>query len=72
MYSYRTIKEYLWHADIGHYVSYGIVAYQGGVEVARISDVSVEGDSVKELARLCNEYQVSPIHLWDVVEDWIS
>lgn len=69
---YQAIKENLYHEDIGNYVSYGIAVTQDGVTVDFISDVSVDEDEVRELARIFTESGLSPIHLVDAVEDFLS
>lgn len=70
---YIPLKEDLYSADIGNYQTFGILAFdQIGDEwreVARISDVSVDLQFVADLCARCNEGQLSPIHLRDVVED---
>ena len=52
---------------IGKYDTYGI-ALQDHDEV-RIEDISTDKKFVQRLVEFCNEYQVSPIHFPDVVQD---
>ena len=72
MFLYQAIKENLYHEDIGNYVSYGIAVMHDGVTLDCISDVSVDEDEVRELARIFTAVGLSPIHLMDAVEDFIS
>lgn len=75
MFRYLTIEENLYSPDIGEYRSFGICAYQitrAGLEkLFTISDVSVNVDIVSNLAKLCTEEQLEPIHLRNVTYDWI-
>ncbi len=58
--------------------SYGIAAYANSevdgsaIIVASVSDVSDKKHEMEELVRLCNSMDLSPIHLYDVVEDFLS
>lgn len=75
MFYYRRVTERLCAPEIGSYTSFGILALRcsGGrwQKLFLISDVSPNDHLVDELARLCTEYQLHPIHLYDVVEDTI-
>ena len=51
----------------GKYDTYGI-ALRGYDEV-QIEDISTDKKFVQYLIRLCNQYQVSPVHLFEVVQD---
>ncbi len=59
-------------------VSYGIVCYEnaqidGIVSVAAtIHDITSDYDSLNRLVELCNRLSLSPLHLHDVVEDYLS
>ena len=37
-----------------------------------VGDLSTDLDKVKELVRKCNEYQLEPIHMFDVIDDFIA
>jgi hypothetical protein len=43
-----------------------------GVEKGRIEDVFVDRKRAERLVRSCNECELSPIHLFDVVEDALA
>ena len=66
---YRTVKEKLYHRDVGDYTSYGIEAVQGGEVIAFVSDVSVNETFVTSLSELFTKEQLSPMHLQDAIED---
>lgn len=56
----------------GHTVfTYGIKAYDNGVMIKHISDVSLNYHAVKNLVSDLNKYKVDIIHLEDVIEDFI-
>ena len=69
VYKYITIKEVFENPEIGTYTSYGLKAMQGNKEILTISDVSLDKTFVEGLARMYTEYQLDPIHLFEVVED---
>ncbi len=71
MYKYLTIKEKLFHEDVGKYTSYGIVCINAetGEQVDKISDVSVERDFVTALAEKFTRHSLSPLHFFDAVVD---
>ena len=55
-------------------IAYGIAVYAEGVPtcVARLHDVTSDKNALTELVLLCNRLQLSPIHLHDVVEDFLT
>ena len=75
-YRYAAVRQVRRLEDVGRYVTYGLFAYrkQSGVwrVVAGISDVSTERQAVRRLARVCTEGNLDPVHLFDVVEDFLG
>lgn len=59
-------------------ISYGIAAYENvpengsAVVIASVGDVSCTRDPMEKLAQWCNLLEISPLHLCDVVEDFLS
>ena len=57
-------------------VSYGIAAYADtdgtATVLARIGDITTEKERLAELVLRCNQFDLSVLHLKDVVEDFIS
>ena len=59
------------------YTTYGIAARlphdseQDGITIAAILDVSTDGEAVDALVARCNRLALSPVHLNDVVEDFL-
>ena len=76
IWEYHIIAERCSHPDIGVYRSYGIHAFKiiGGHirPAAVIHDITTIQSQAEALAQLCNAYQVSPIHLHDVINDFFA
>ena len=51
------------------YITYGIGAIEQDVMVDYILDISTDFDKIKELVELCNDEDLSLIHLRDIAED---
>lgn len=73
MVTYKVIKENLQSCEFGRYVSYGICVYseEARMILKSISDIFFEKDKAEQLAVLCNENRLDPIHLSEVIEDAI-
>lgn len=58
--------------------SYGVVAYADAdkdgtaVIVASVRDITLDRSKLSKLVELCNKLQLSPIHLPDVIEDFVA
>ena len=57
-----------------HRVSYGIAAYAEDEQtcIVRLHDITSDKNALAELVLLCNRLQLSPNHLYDVVEDFLA
>ena len=59
-------------------ISYGIVAYSNAEQegtttiVASIRDITSDKNRLKRLVDDCNRLKLSTVHLYDVVEDFLS
>ena len=55
-------------------ISYGIAAYEQDTDtcIARLHDVTSDKAALARLIFLCNRLQLSPVHLYDVVEDFLA
>ena len=72
MFRYILLEEKLESSELVQYRSFGIKVVDGdGCEIMSVSDVSVNKDLVEEICKLCNEHQLYPIHLFDIIEDRI-
>ena len=67
MYDYKVVREVLKEEDVGEYKTYGI---QIGDYI--IHDISLNEKEICELIDRMNLYQLSPIHLNEVVEDFLE
>ena len=71
-----TEEHYSLNADTR--IAYGIAAYANADEdgtatiVASIHDITSNKQALAELVSLCNRLELSPIHLYDVVEDFLA
>lgn len=74
MYFYRSKKQKLYDPELGQHVSFGIGVWKpfAAAPVLFIPDVSLDGKAVRRLALRCTLCQLDPLHLWDVVEDFIG
>ena len=64
---YKLVKTVRLTEDNKLVKTYGIINEQEQFE-----DISVDGESVKRLCKLCNELKLDKIHFKDVVEDFID
>ena len=75
MYRYSIIKGKSILPDGCNYLTYGIVvsAIQGKTvqEITRISDVTLNETQLISLIDRCNQLNLSPIHLKDIIDDFI-
>ncbi len=59
-------------------VAYGVVAYSDSDEdgtitiVASVHDVTADKRALSNLVLLCNRLELSLIHLYDVIEDFLA
>ena len=55
-------------------IAYGIAAYaeDGQTCITKLHDITSDKNALAELVSLCNRLQLSPIHLHDVVEDFLA
>lgn len=57
---------------IGRYDTYGIAVFDtAGAPLGAVGDVSVDRSLVEGIAALCNAQQLEPLHLLDVVHNFI-
>ena len=74
MFIYRVIEENLQDCEFESYIAYGISVCSDDTEMvlSYISDIFLEKERAEKLVKLCNESNLDPIHLREVVEDAIS
>lgn len=76
MYEYLTVKETLNTPEFGEYTTFGIKIAERKENaepeaILFISDVSLNQALVESITERCTEHQLSPIHIFDVIEDEI-
>ena len=72
MFQYRLFNETLNSSENGEYKTTGIMVLdENENELIKMSDVSTNEDDVKKVVDLCNQEQVEPIHLYDILEDFL-
>lgn len=73
---YQVVKETLRSQEIGTYQTFGVGAYRSCQErlkrVALVSDVFLEQEAAERFVKRCNQLQLDPSHLLDVIEDALS
>jgi len=69
---YIMVEERLNHPNLGEYLSFGIAALQNGEQIILVSDISTNKNDVLKLAERCSKEKLSPVHLYDVVEDYLN
>ena len=58
--------------DDESYRSYGLVVKEDDTTLKQIDDVSLEKNDVVNLVKLCNKLELSPVHIDDVIEDFMA
>lgn len=72
---YHIFSEQHTHPEIGTYRSYGIRAFRNVdthiYPVTAIHDITTVQSQAEHLTELCNRHQLSPIHLEDIISDFL-
>lgn len=68
-YRYQCIEQKLYNENVGEYITYGIEITDDNMIV---NDVSCNKEKVDDIVRIINKYQVSPIHLDEIIEDLLA
>lgn len=75
-FKYYVVKQQRFDKDNGNYTSYGIGAIMMDDEVCEIttiiSDVFLHKKDAKNFVKKCNQMDLDPLHLYDVVIDIIN
>ncbi|WP_195984115.1 DUF6514 family protein [Clostridium sp. D33t1_170424_F3] len=69
MSGYKTILEHFEHPELGCYDSYGILG-EFSDQMIKLSDVSICREKVEKAVAVLNAYQVSYLHLMDIISDF--
>lgn len=68
-YKYQCIIQKFYNENVGEYITYGIEITDDNMIV---NDVSCNKEKVDDIVRIINKYQVSPIHLDEIIEDLLA
>ena len=71
-YRYVPVEQTLKTEEHQSYVTFGISVRTVEDEVTFISDLSTDFEAVSRLAELCTEQELDPVHLSDVIEDFLA
>ena len=71
-YSYEAVAQTLTADELGTYLTYGIRVSLAERELAFVSDVTADRREIETLVKLCNDGQLDPVHLNDVIEDFLA
>ena len=69
---YSVFCEKLSSEEGREYNGYGIKAEVGENQSLCVSDVTDDREALEALVRLCNDEGLDPIHIYDVIEDFLA
>jgi len=69
---YLVMSQVLKNDDGDEYTAYGITVMSGDSMIASIADVTTNYEDILRLRRSCTENELDPIHIYDVIEDFLS
>lgn len=62
--------------ELGRYTAFGIAAQKrvpdSWRQIAFVPDICTNAQQARRLAQLCTQGQLEPIHLMDVIEDFVA
>ncbi len=71
MVEYKLLKHENISANKNTCLSYGISVFENNVEIQQICDISPNEDVVRKLIEKFNMYELSPLHLNIMIEDFL-
>lgn len=76
IYQYLAVEQTLFNCELGRYTAFGIAAQKrapdGWRQIAFVPDICTNTQQAQRLAQLCTQGQLEPIHLMDVIEDFVA
>lgn len=69
---YHTFKMHVENSLLGIYDSYGLIVEEDNVEIRVIPDLTCDFNSITKLAELCTKEQVEPVHIDDIIENFLA
>ena len=70
-YRYLPQSQKLKNDEGEEYTAYGIKVLSGEKEITAISDLSANYEEIRLLCNSCTENGLDPIHIYDVIEDFL-
>lgn len=72
MYYYLITRNDLHAEDTGKYQAFGIaLCDESSHIICQVDDITTDEAAIKRLIELCNRLKLSPLHLSDVVDDFL-
>ncbi len=71
MVEYKLFRQEVVDTNKISYCSYGISIFENNIETERICDISQNEESVRKLVEKFNMYELSPLHLSVMIEDFL-
>ena len=71
-YIYLPLTQHLYTEELGDYVSYGISVTKNGEKIYEVGDVTTDLDALSALCERCTLLRLDPIHLDDVIYDFLE
>lgn len=72
MLCYKLRCDRLKDEDNGIYTSFGIDVFQYNTPIRSVKDVSVNKDNLQKLISLLNRLQPDPVHIDDIIQDFLE
>ena len=76
IYQYLAVEQTLFSCELGRYTAFGIAAQKrvpdGWRQITFVPDICTNAQQAQRLAQLCTQGQLEPIHLMDVIEDFVA
>ena len=70
------VEQTLFSCELGRYTAFGIAAQKrvpdSWRQIAFVPDICTNAQQAQRLAQLCTQGQLEPIHLMDVIEDFVA
>ena len=71
-YQYVPVRETLTSDELGTYATYSMSVRTVEEEIAFVSDITTDYEEIERLADLCTAKELDPLHLEDVVQDFLA
>lgn len=69
---YLPFQESKYSEASGNYIAFGIKVFDSlNNEIFSVSDISLDHEFVQKLCADCNDSLLEPVHLCDVIEDYL-